>query len=256
MSIESMVKALNLSAPLTAAEKLCLVGIANHDGDGGAWPSIATLARYVGVTERQVQRIIKSLSQLGMLTVDEQGGGTRNTRADRRPNRYVLHLDGVTPASPRDGDGVTSGAPRGDMEGTHGVTPMSPETSLNLQLQPSLKDNAPSPADVDAAFEQFWQMYGRIGPKQVARQSWERAVFPGRGKSAADPAAILDGLERWVRYWRQPGAASVKWPQGWLNERRWECDPPPLPGQVQGPPRTSSQEAFARYVANRNGGNR
>lgn len=76
------------------------------------------------------------------------------------------------------------------------------------------------PEDVPA-FMQFWEMYGRCGPRKVAWETWCKHVAAG-----ASPDAILEGLARWVAYWLTPGVASVKWPQGWLNERRWEDDPP------------------------------
>ena len=45
MSVESISWALRVQE-LTPTDKLVLIGIANHDGDGGSWPSIATLAMY------------------------------------------------------------------------------------------------------------------------------------------------------------------------------------------------------------------
>ena len=51
MSIESVAQALKPRS-LTATQKLVLIGIANHDGDGGAWPSMTTLAGYAECSER------------------------------------------------------------------------------------------------------------------------------------------------------------------------------------------------------------
>lgn len=68
--------------------KLVLLGIANHAGDGGAWPSIATLAKYANVHERNVQKAIDQLVQLGELHVHVQAGGTHRTKDHERPNRY------------------------------------------------------------------------------------------------------------------------------------------------------------------------
>ena len=75
------------------ATKLVLLGIANHDGDGGSWPSISTLARYANVDERTAQRAIGKLQALGEIHRDIQGGGTWSTPSHRRPNRYVFTLD-------------------------------------------------------------------------------------------------------------------------------------------------------------------
>lgn len=129
---------------LEPIEKLLLLGIANHADAAGenAWPSNRTLARYVGRNERTVQRWLRTLESRGLVASQRNAGGTGVTRDDRRPNLYSLpgmaarvvdasppgavdnRSSGVTSMSPRDGDGVTSGAPRGD-------TAMSPEPSSN-----------------------------------------------------------------------------------------------------------------------------
>lgn len=72
--------------------KLVLLGIANHAGDGGAWPSIETLARYANVTERNAQKAIGQLVALGEVAVHVQAGGTHRTKDHERPNRYDVLL--------------------------------------------------------------------------------------------------------------------------------------------------------------------
>lgn len=136
MSVESLSWALNTPG-VSAAERLVLVGIANHDGDGGAWPSMSTLARYACVTERSVQRTIGGLVAKGFVSVGQNEGGTFGTRRDRRPNRYVLH---------KRGDTDVGSSSRGDAGGVHGVTPTSPEPSYNhpeYQKETSLREGEP-----------------------------------------------------------------------------------------------------------------
>ena len=87
MSVEAMAMVLNHSRA-KGTDKLVLLGIANHYGDGGAWPAIATLACYANVSERTVQRSIEALVSLGELVVQRQQGGTRGTPDWKRPNRY------------------------------------------------------------------------------------------------------------------------------------------------------------------------
>jgi hypothetical protein len=121
MSIESMVVVLNTSG-LTPRRKLILLGIANHDGDGGAWPSVATLARYAGCSTRTVQREIQALSEAGLVSVDKNGGGNGRTQGNRRPNLYHLTLKqpvdnpelGVTSSVTPENLGVTESTFRGD----------------------------------------------------------------------------------------------------------------------------------------------
>ena len=87
MSVEHLAVVLHHSKARGTA-KLVLLGIANHQGDGGAWPSIATLARYANTEPRAVQKQLAKLVSSGELAVQVQAGGTADTEDHRRPNRY------------------------------------------------------------------------------------------------------------------------------------------------------------------------
>ena len=65
-----------------------LVGLANHAGpDGtGAFPSVATLVRYTGLSERTVRTCLDRLAVEGTITpCDPAIVAARIKRADRRP---------------------------------------------------------------------------------------------------------------------------------------------------------------------------
>ena len=89
MSVESLAVVLHHSQA-SGTDKLVLVGIANHDGDGGAWPSLGTLGKYANVSVRSVRRSLENLRALGEVTVFIQAGGTRATADHKRPNRYEI----------------------------------------------------------------------------------------------------------------------------------------------------------------------
>ncbi|PDQ34121.1 MAG: hypothetical protein B5766_12880 [Candidatus Lumbricidophila eiseniae] len=91
MSVESLAIALHHSRARGAA-KLVLIGIANHDGDGGAWPAVATLARYAGVTERNVQKALAALESLGEIRRLVSSGGDHSTADHMKPNLYQFLL--------------------------------------------------------------------------------------------------------------------------------------------------------------------
>lgn len=92
MSVESLAIVLNHSKAKGVA-RLVLIGMANHDGDGGIWPSVERLRRYAGgVDRRTVQRAVEQLVALGEVGRSLNEGGTRDTPADRRPNLYRLLL--------------------------------------------------------------------------------------------------------------------------------------------------------------------
>lgn len=70
-----------------------LIGIANHDGDGGAWPSVATLAKYAGgIDARNVQKALARLEQLGEIRRHVNAGGSVGTQYGQRPNLYEFLL--------------------------------------------------------------------------------------------------------------------------------------------------------------------
>lgn len=91
MSVESLAIVLHHSRAKGTA-KLVLLGIANHDGDGGAWPSVRTLAKYAACSDSQVQRSVKTLEQLGEVRRFVQAGGDHTYAAHERPNRYLVTL--------------------------------------------------------------------------------------------------------------------------------------------------------------------
>ena len=130
-SIENVALALYVPG-LTPTQKLVLIGIANHSGDGGAWPSVSRLAIYACCDPRTVNRATVELEKLGWITKHINQGGTTRTPSDRRPNLYDLHLStGVTPMSPR---GMTPRSQRDDTGVSNGVTPMSPELPCNYPV--------------------------------------------------------------------------------------------------------------------------
>lgn len=138
MSIESVAKALNVDG-LSPVQRLVLIGIANHDGDGGAWPSIATLARYACCSTRHVRNTIRELESMDLVSTARNEGGTSSTPSDRRPNLYRLNMTGGNPSSSRGGNSATQ---RGEPQFRAGGNPSSSEPSL----EPSWKPR-PDPVD-------------------------------------------------------------------------------------------------------------
>ena len=102
VSVEAISWALNL-APVPAdrggqpssACKFVLVGLANHAGPDstGAFPSVATLVRYTGLSERTVRTCLDRLAAEGIIGPCDPGiVAARIKRADRRPQGWDLNL--------------------------------------------------------------------------------------------------------------------------------------------------------------------
>lgn len=120
-----------------------LLGIANHDGDGGAWPSIATLAKYANIEPRGVKKVLSRLVDLGEIDRDVMGGGTARTPDWARPNRYEILLECpancdrskhhrvVDKPGVRTDTGCPTGHPWGVRADTRGVSVRTPEPSKN-----------------------------------------------------------------------------------------------------------------------------
>ena len=125
MSIEAVSLVLNKSKAQGRA-KLVLIGIANHLGDHGAWPSIATLARYANASERSIKRDIQELIALGELQVDKQAAPINQ---QYKTNLYWITIE----------PGVTDWVSRGDNSGKSGVTPIGTQTINRNLKEPILK---------------------------------------------------------------------------------------------------------------------
>jgi Helix-turn-helix domain len=102
VSVEAISWALNV-APVPAdrggqpssACKFVLVGLANHAGpDGtGAFPSVATLVRYTGLSERTVRMCLDRLEAAAIISAcDPEIVAAWIKRADRRPQGWDLSL--------------------------------------------------------------------------------------------------------------------------------------------------------------------
>ncbi|MBL5972445.1 MAG: helix-turn-helix domain-containing protein [Candidatus Leucobacter sulfamidivorax] len=90
----------------TKAAKLILLKIADMDGDGGAWPSMDTLADAGMCSREGARQLVRQLEALGEIRTHLNEGGGLRTQKHMRTNRYEFllrcpwHCDGT--ASHRD----------------------------------------------------------------------------------------------------------------------------------------------------------
>lgn len=147
MSVEVIAAVLNHS-PTAGNAKVILLGLANHAHPDGsnARPSVPRLARYARVDPRTVQRNLRELQadghiertgigphgesvyrvcmeRLTQLGMDLPEGGNLPGAADRHPPAPVSPEGGDTSAAP-------GNLPPGDASVAQGVTPVSPEPSI------------------------------------------------------------------------------------------------------------------------------
>jgi hypothetical protein len=202
MSIEAVSLVLNQSRA-TGRAKLVLLGIANHLGDQGAWPSISTLARYANASERSVKRDIQELVQLGELKVELQNAPTRQ---QYKTNLYWITISsGVTDSA----TGVTDWVSRGDSSGKSGVTPVGTQ-NINITIkEPSLK------SDLDS-FDTFWLLYPKKIAKADAVKAWKQVL---KKKTADEMIALTKAYSES----KLPDMTYIPYPASWLNKGLYEA---------------------------------
>jgi hypothetical protein len=91
-------------AEVSGNEKIVLLGIANHEGDGGAYPAVDTLARYANIDRRATQRILRKLEDAALLSSARRTGASTVYRVlvqcpencDRTTNHRLLKGGGYT----------------------------------------------------------------------------------------------------------------------------------------------------------------
>jgi hypothetical protein len=202
MSIEAVSLVLNNSRA-TGRAKLVLLGIANHLGDHGAWPSISTLARYANASERSVKRDIQELVELGELKVELQNAPTKT---QYKTNLYWITIgSGVTDSA----SGVTDWVSRGDSSGKSGVTPVGTQNIILTIKEPSLK------SDLDS-FDTFWNFYPKKVAKADALKAWKQVLK----KKTADE---MIGLTKAYSESKLPDMTYIPYPASWLNKGLYEA---------------------------------
>jgi len=195
VSIEAVARALTIPGP-TASERLALIGIANHDGDGGAWPSIATLAHYACVSERQIRATLRRLETKGWIGIEYNAGGTSTTRADRRPNRYTINWTVIHTRGEPD---CRSQRSRGEVERHHGGKSASPEPSYNHP--PVTSETLFTRVELDRAFDEQRRQHPRWRQTVIDRTRADRLVALRPQPPLEVCVAALLGEEHSLGYW-------------------------------------------------------
>ena len=95
--------------------------------------------------------------------------------------------------------------------------------SKNQQNSINNNNNINNDNDNDNKFDRFWDAYPRKAAKPDARKKFER-LNPDEELLKAMLAAIekSKGSEQWTK----DGGQYIPYPATWINQRRWEDDPP------------------------------
>lgn len=184
------------------------------NGSGERRPSRATLAGRCAVSKQTIDRSLRKLVKVGAVAIKRNKVTSPDGTVSNRASTYTL-LDLAPPVAPPGTVGGTRGSTTGE------ATPST--TGEALPKEEHRKKNTEDRAtSADEVFEAFWKLYPRKIGKPKARTAFAAALRKG-----TTVGQIVTGLRPWIVYWSARGEPEfVPHPTTWLNQRRWEDDPP------------------------------
>ena len=189
--------------------RLVMLAIADHQGELGAWPSLATIAKMVNASERSVQRDIEYLQNIGELEVHYQKAPTRN---HYKSNLYFVKLEGidggVTGVTESDG-GVTNA--QGGVTNAQGGVTAGGVQSLIEPLRETLTNQ-----EQNVLFEEFWNEYPKKADKRRALKAFSSALKRAKFEE------LLAGAIAYKSSVKDTEMQFIKNPATWLNADAWE----------------------------------
>lgn len=217
------------------------------DSPDNCYPSHRRIAGLLGVSPRSIARPLKDLETAGWIERFERrdGGGSRladgyvvltsRVDADATPNDEGRANERTPHANERGGPTQTSAYPprkparyieeepepynqsQGKRKPRERATQRAMSNALALPDEP--KQASTYPPD----FVAFWAEYPRRSGKGAAAKAWKAAT------KRASVEAIMDGLRAHLPAFSQTEDKWIPMPATWLNQNRWEDDPPPRP---------------------------
>lgn len=189
-----------LRSGLPHAEQLTLLNLADHlggkDPDGWSWPSVATLASYMGRKPRAVQRTLSSLVGRGLIAAELRPGQTTRYRLVWDKIRAVTPVvDDTTPLSPvtprRERHPVTNDTPTpvvGDTPPPSWATPEVDKGSRPLEVDQEEQASDASARDPSSLSERLVRLLKSEGLDSMTKVSKlnrkQLLDIPGLGPSS------------------------------------------------------------------------
>ena len=107
---------------------------------------------------------------------------------------------------------------------------MTPQNRIDNHRKEKERQDNTEPVRRAQDFDRFWEAYPRKAGKEEARKAFQRVDVP--------VGVLVDAVsvQRKSAQWQKEGGRYVPFPANWLNQRRWEDQPPgaaqlpPLPG--------------------------
>lgn len=235
-------------SPLTPPSlKLTALALADwSDDDGGSlYPSMSAIAKKVGVSRCQAQRLVQSLKADGLLSVvaNAHGGAPGDVP------HYRLHLDRFSTLT---GSASATGSvsARGSADASRGVAPMHKTGSTHATLttiEPSIEPSLLCAGSANR-FDTFWAAYPRKVNKPAAKKAFLK-LNPNTALLEQMIAAIE--MQHQSEQWLNEEGRFIPHPSTWLKGERW-TDIIHKAAEVNGLPHKSDNGwAIAAGFANR-----
>jgi hypothetical protein len=189
------------------------------DCETGLWRGSSKALLQYNWTHRQAKKILEALEKKGYI---------KRFCKPRQRGNYLIAVDkyGVT-RGPHRGlvvDAKQSTSPESIVYRVWEEWPL--EGQLGAPSQEVRKENEKKKRKNTAQaspslFDAFWSNY----PKKVGKPAAQRAWNKVRGSEIPD---IRDGLNQWkaTEQWQKDGGQFIPYPATFLNQRRWEDEPP------------------------------
>ena len=214
---------------------------------GNAWTynSISTFSKlFQYLSPKQIRTALDRLEVAGLLIV-----GNFNKDARDRTKWYALSFGGdafanlVSPHLPHRAETLArEGKPLPVSKPVSKQTPIPPEGDFGFfqeELDRSKQENA-----FEAEFAEFWVVYPKKAGKPAAKKAFARAITRAPAQIIIERAKALAALHK-SPLAKGEFRASLKHPQGWLNDDRWE-DAELLKANSISPERKKLQEIIKR----------
>lgn len=247
------------SAAPTQTTKLILIKIADMAGDGGAWPSMETLANAAMVTKDAARKAVRQLEQLGEIKTHLNEGGGIRTQKHMRTNVYEFLL-----TCPWYCDGSAAHRDLRDDRNWERrpphwaqiVTANTGETPQPQELPPAPGTGGPQPQELPN-HKHNHQTYGDTSSTvtyQHADAREDAAGADGKSESYADwhPGQKIAQAAKQVRASNKVKRPDLSKPINPIGKvppapeyPRFEPDPPRQPPE----PRTPEQEAAVQHAS-------
>lgn len=160
-----------------------LYGLALHaDKLGHCWPSRKTLAEVTGLSERNIQRVLKRLEDNGVIEIIQKGSG-------RESSIYALKCDFWTKSR---GDNLSPQGGQYEPSGETGCLPRGDTVSPEHTIEQTIKKKA-------------------IGRDEFLPEGWQPSADNLGKLKAKYPGMNADAIvEAFIDYWQSRGDARAK----------------------------------------------